>query len=113
MPKKKKKKSKKGSEDEEIRRIRLPREGEVLGIVVQMLGYDRLRVKCSDGKTRMCRIPGRMKKRVWMREGDVLLIVPWEFQSDERGDIVHRYTMAQVRWLEENGYLDWGEEEEF
>ena len=69
------------------RKIRLPGEGEVLGIVIQMLGYDRARVRCTDGKVRLCRIPGKMKKRIWIREGDAVLIAPWDFQ-DDRGDII-------------------------
>lgn len=86
------------------RKIRLPGEGEVLGIVVQMLGYDRARVRCTDGKVRLCRIPGKMKKRIWIREGDAVLVAPWDFQ-DDRGDIIWRYSKNEARWLEENGYL--------
>ena len=55
-------------------KVRVPRRNEVLGLVQQMLGTGRLRVKCLDGKIRMCRIPGRMRKRVWVREGDVVIV---------------------------------------
>jgi len=99
----KKKKRKKG-EEEEVK-LRLPGEGEVLGVIDEMLGYDRVRVKCADGYIRLCRIPGRMKKRVWMRVGDIVLVAPWEFQSDKRGDIIHRYTSSEVRELEKLGLL--------
>ncbi len=88
----------------EFRKVRTPREGEVLGVVVQMMGFDRLQVKCTDGKTRLCRIRGKMKKRVWIRTGDIVLVAPWDFQ-DERADIVWRYSKGQARWLEDNGYL--------
>ncbi len=88
----------------EFRKVRTPREGEILGVVVKMMGYDRLQVRNTDGKTRLCRIRGKMKKRVWIREGDIVLVAPWDFQ-DDRGDIVWRYSRGQARWLEENGYL--------
>ena len=88
----------------EFRKVRTPREGEILGVVVKMMGYDRLQVRNTDGKTRLCRIRGKMKKRVWIRENDIVLVAPWDFQ-DERGDIVWRYSRGQARWLEEKGYL--------
>ena len=43
-------------------RVRLPKGNEVFGIVEQRLGASRMRVKCLDGKTRICRIPGRLKR---------------------------------------------------
>jgi translation initiation factor 1A len=87
-------------------KVRLPREelGEIFGIVAHMLGANRVEVRSMDGKTRMGRIPGKMKKRVWLREGDVVVIVPWAFQ-DEKADIVWRYQGTQVEWLKKNGYL--------
>lgn len=31
-------------------------------MVEQILGHGKLRVRCADGKTRLTRIPGKMKK---------------------------------------------------
>ncbi|MGC9200504.1 MAG: translation initiation factor eIF-1A [Candidatus Aenigmatarchaeota archaeon] len=92
-------------EELEIARIRLPREGEVLGIVEAMVGGDRMKVSCDDGKERICRIPGKLRKRVWIREGDLVLILPWKIQGDKRGDVVFRYTPTQANWLKKNGYI--------
>lgn len=86
-------------------KVRVPRRNEILGLVQQMLGTGRLRVKCLDGKIRMCRIPGRMRKRVWVREGDVVIVELGDVQSDTKGDIKYRYTRDQVRWLERENYL--------
>jgi translation initiation factor 1A len=47
-----------------------------------------------------------MKRRVWIREGDVVLVSPWDFQTDTRGDIIWRYTRGQADWLRKNGYLN-------
>ncbi len=93
--------------DGEPLRVRTPRRnvGELFGIIIQMLGFDRVRVRCEDGNIRIGRIPGRMKKRVWMRVGDVVIVVPWEFQSDEKSDVVHRYRRNEVDWLEKRGIL--------
>jgi translation initiation factor 1A len=73
-------------------KVRLPQEelGEVFGITEHMLGANRVEVRSIDGKTRMGRIPGKMKKRVWLRAGDVVVLVPWAFQ-DDKADIVWRY----------------------
>ncbi len=91
--------------EEEIEDMVLPTEHDVLGVVTKMLGYDRLRVKCQDGHERLCRIRGKMKRRFWIRQGDTVLVSPWDFQSDTRGDIIWRYTKAQAAWLRENEYL--------
>ncbi len=84
---------------------RLPEEYEVLGVAEKLLGYDRILVRCLDGFTRLCRIRGKMKRRTWIRINDVVLVAPWDFQSEERGDITYRYRSNQVEWLRSNGYL--------
>jgi translation initiation factor 1A len=89
--------------NEEPERLRLPREGEVLCIVEQMLGFDRLRVRCKDGFVRNCRIPGKIRKRLWVREGDVVIVRPWKVQGNEKGDILYRYTRAQLDALRRKG----------
>jgi translation initiation factor 1A len=53
---------------------------------------------CADGKSRLGRIPGKLKKRMWIREGDLVIIKPWEFQ-DEKADIIWRYTKTQASYL--------------
>jgi translation initiation factor 1A len=91
--------------EEEIKDMVLPVANDVLGIAKKLLGFDRVSVKCQDGYERLCRIRGKMKRRFWVREGDVVLVSPWDFQSDKRGDIIWRYTRAQAEWLRKNGYL--------
>ncbi|MCJ7762935.1 translation initiation factor eIF-1A [Candidatus Bathyarchaeota archaeon] len=82
-----------------------PSQNDILGVVVKLLGCDRIMVKCQDGHERLGRIRGKMKRRVWIREGDVVLVSPWDFQSDTRGDVVWRYTHAQAETLRKKGYL--------
>lgn len=88
-----------------IQNMVLPATTDVLGVAVRMLGFDRIMVKCQDGHERLCRIRGKIKRRVWIREGDIVLVSPWDFQSDSRGDIIWRYTRGQVDWLRKKGYL--------
>jgi translation initiation factor 1A len=91
---------------EPVIRVRTPNrnEREVLGTVTNLLGGSRVTVQCMDSVTRMCRIRGKMKKRTWVREGDIVIVVPWDFQ-DEKGDIIWRYTGPQAEWLQKKGYL--------
>ncbi len=91
--------------EEELFRVRTPRDREVLGIVEQRVGGSRMLVKCFDGKPRNCRIPGRLKRKLWVREGDIVLVEPWELSGDEKGDIVFKYKPIQVEWLKRNNYL--------
>lgn len=92
----------------ELKEMVLPDEDQMLGIVTKMLGYDRMLVKCPDGQERICRIRGKMKRRMWIRVGDTVLVAPWEFQRETRGDILWRYRGSQVEWLRSNNYLKMG-----
>lgn len=83
----------------------LPSTNDVLGMAIKMLGADRIMVKCQDGKERLCRIRGKLKKRVWIREGDIVLVSPWDFQTENRGDIFWRYRKNQSDWLRSHNYL--------
>jgi translation initiation factor 1A len=94
------------SEEEMRERMVLPVANDVSGVATKMLGGERVMVKCQDGKERLCRIRGKMKRRAWVRRGDIVLVSPWDFQSDKRGDIIWRYTRAQASWLRDKGYLD-------
>jgi len=91
--------------ENEISRVKLPRGKQSIGILDQRLGGSRMRVKCFDGKTRICRIPGRLKRKLWLREGDYVLVEPWELGGDEKGDVLFKYRPAQIGWLKHKGYI--------
>ena len=82
----------------------MPGRGEILGKAIKLTGGDQVIVKCADGQTRMCRIRGKLKRRMWIREGDIVLVAPWDFDN-KRADILWRYIKAHEEWLEQNGYL--------
>jgi translation initiation factor 1A len=89
----------------ELSEMVLPSGTDVLGVATKLLGFDRVMVKCQDGHERLCRIRGKMKRRVWIRLGDVVLVSPWDFESDKRGDLIWRYTHAQAENLRRKGYI--------
>jgi translation initiation factor 1A len=105
MSRKKEEQKKKDQLQQDIYRVKLPRQNQTLGILEQRLGASMMRVRCLDSKTRICRIPGRLKRRLWVREGDVLLIEPWEFGGDKKGDVIFKYRPNQVNFLRLKGYL--------
>ena len=87
-----------------IQRARLPQGKEVIGIIEQRLGGNKMKVNCLDGKTRNSRVPGRLKRRLWLRPEDVVIVEPWEL-DDTKGDIIFKYKPNQIAWLRKNGYL--------
>ena len=105
MSKKKEEQARQEAIQNEIRRVKLPRGNQTLGILEQRLGGSRMRVRCLDGKNRICRIPGRLKRSLWVREGDVLLIEPWELGGDAKGDVIFKYKPIQANFLRKKGYL--------
>ena len=88
----------------EITRVRLPRGGEQMGEIEELLGASRFRVNCKDGKVRMCRIPGKFRRRIKIRVGDLVIIKPWDIESDSKGDIVWIYTITQANWVRSKGH---------
>ncbi len=84
--------------EEEIR-VRIPREGQILGVVESLLGTNKLRVRCQDEKVRLCRIPGKMRKRLWLNQGTVVLVEPRPIKGDMRADVVWKYRTAEVAVL--------------
>lgn len=86
-------------------RVKMPRGREVIGIIAQRVGAGRMQISCMDGKTRNCRVPGRLRRELWLREGDVVIVEPWEFDQDEKGDILFKYSKAAIEKLKEMGLL--------
>lgn len=77
-------------------RLRLPKKdkNEMFAIADRLMGGSRINVICEDGKSRLARIPGRMKRRQRVRAGDLVIIKPWDIQ-DEKADIIYRYRRTQ------------------
>ncbi|MBR9689809.1 MAG: translation initiation factor eIF-1A [Candidatus Altiarchaeota archaeon] len=80
-------------------RVRRPVTGELFAVVEQRLGYNKMYVRCQDNKIRIGRVPGKYSRRLWIREGDLVIIKLWEIEVDKKCDIIYRYTAAQKALL--------------
>ena len=87
-------------------RVKMPNKkvNEMFALADQILGGRRVSVLCADGETRMARIPGKMRRRQWVREGDLIIVWPWDFQ-DAKADVKHRYSKTQSMYLSRKGVL--------
>ena len=102
-----KNKSKKNSAPEKINiRVNLPYKpkGEMFAVAETFQGGSRLQLICEDGERRMGRIPGKLRRRMWVRENDLLIVVPWSFQ-DSKADVRFRYTPTQTANLKRRGKI--------
>ncbi|MFA5405787.1 MAG: translation initiation factor eIF-1A [Candidatus Nanoarchaeia archaeon] len=97
--------------EEGIVRVKLPGHGELIGVVEKLLGNARMFVRCIDGKQRNAQVPGGKRRRLYIREGDLVIIKPWEFEEDTKAYVVYKYSKTQVYWLRKKGYLAKLEEE--
>ncbi len=92
------------SDPNEVVKVRRPKRNEIYGHVVAMLGASRLKANCLDGKERIVRIPGKMKRQAWIKSGDIILLIPWEIDNN-KADVTWRFTRIQVEWLKRKGFL--------
>lgn len=88
-------------------RLKTPnkKELEMFGVVTQLMGVNNTSIMCEDGKERICRIPGKMFKHIWIKQGDLVIVKLWDFQPT-KGDVVWRYLGFQVNALEKRGLLN-------
>ena len=85
--------------------LQLKNDGTEYAQIVKMLGAGRVDAKCfSDGVVRQCTICGRMRKKVWISVGDIVLVSLRDFQ-DHKGDIVHKYAPDESRQLKAMGEI--------
>ena len=107
--KNKKSKGKKGNQRQNTEanlRVTLPYKpkGEMFAVAETFQGGSRLQLICEDGERRMGRIPGKLRRRMWVRENDLLIVVPWSFQ-DSKADVKFRYTPTQTSNLKRLGKI--------
>lgn len=61
-------------------------------------GAGHFRIICGDNTERMGVLRGSMRKRVWVRRGDIVLVTLREYE-DAKADIVHKYNSTEVTRL--------------
>ena len=80
-----------GKNDSEAKReITFKEDGQEYAQITRMLGNGRLEAFCFDGVNRLCHIRGKLRKRVWMGVGDIVLLGLRDFQ-DQKADIILKY----------------------
>ena len=72
--------------------------------VVKMLGNGRLEALCFDGEKRLAHIRGKLRKKVWINQGDIILLSLRDYQ-DEKGDVILKYNADEARSLKAYGEL--------
>jgi translation initiation factor 1A len=91
-------------------RVRMPKGKEVIGVIAQRVGAGRMNISCMDGKTRNCKVPGRLRRGMWLRENDVVIVEPWDY-DDDKGWIMFKYSKTAIDKLKRDGHLQTSSEE--
>mmetsp|Transcript_19318 Transcript_19318/g.21894 ORF Transcript_19318/g.21894 Transcript_19318/m.21894 type:complete len:162 (+) Transcript_19318:249-734(+) len=100
---KKFKRSKKQSEGTK-RELVFKTEDQEYAQVLKMLGNGRLEAFCFDGTKRMSLIRGKMRKKVWINQGDIILVSLRDYQ-DDKADVIYKYTPDECRQLKSLGEI--------
>ncbi|KAH6888111.1 hypothetical protein B0T10DRAFT_489560 [Thelonectria olida] len=90
--------------DDQRRELTFKEDGQEYAQVVKMLGNGRLEAMCFDGNKRLANIRGKMRKKVWINQGDIILLSLRDFQ-DDKGDVILKYTADEARTLKSYGEL--------
>jgi len=80
-------------------------EGQEYAKVTTLLGNRRVTLDCMDGKKRLGRIRGNMKKkRIFINKDDYVLVGLRDFQ-DEKADVLDKYTEQEIKKLIKAGEI--------
>mmetsp|Transcript_9206 Transcript_9206/g.55903 ORF Transcript_9206/g.55903 Transcript_9206/m.55903 type:complete len:141 (-) Transcript_9206:2753-3175(-) len=92
------------NDNEEKRELVFKEDGQEYAQVLKMLGNGRLSAQCVDGVQRLCHIRGKMRKKVWVNTGDIVLVGLRDFQ-DDKADVILKYLSDEARALKAYGEL--------
>ena len=94
----------KNENETEKRELVFKEEGQEYAQVLKMLGNGRLDALCFDGVKRLCHIRGKLRKKVWINTGDIILLGLRDYQ-DGKADVILKYTSDEARNLKAYGEL--------
>ncbi|GAA6059242.1 hypothetical protein JCM10212_006635 [Sporobolomyces blumeae] len=94
----------KNENDGDKRELVFKEEGQEYAQVLKMLGNGRVEAMCFDGEKRLAHIRGKMRKKVWINQGDIILLSLRDFQ-DDKADVIQKYTADEARNLKAYGEL--------
>ncbi|KNC87233.1 eukaryotic translation initiation factor 1A [Sphaeroforma arctica JP610] len=94
----------KNENEQQKRELIFKEDGQEYAQVVKMLGSGRLEAMCFDGTSRLCHIRGKLRKKVWIAQGDIILIGLRDYQ-DAKADVIVKYNADEARNLKAYGEL--------
>jgi translation initiation factor 1A len=94
----------KNENEDEKRELVFKEDGQEYAQVTKMLGNGRLEATCFDGVKRLCHIRGKLRKKVWINTGDIILIGLRDYQ-DTKADVIQKYSSDEARNLKAYGEL--------
>lgn len=74
-------------------------DGQEYASVTKIFGNGHVECTCHDNIVRLGTIRGKMRNRVWISLGDVVLCGLRDFQ-DEKVDIIHKYNSDEIHQLQ-------------
>jgi len=77
-------------------------DGQEYAQVTKMLGNGRLEAMCFDGVKRLCHIRGKLRKKVWINQSDIILVGLRDYQ-DAKADVIQKYSADEARNLKSYG----------
>jgi len=77
-------------------------DGQEYAQVTKMLGNGRLEAMCFDGVKRLCHIRGKLRKKVWINQSDIILVGLRDYQ-DAKADVILKYSADEARNLKSYG----------
>jgi len=77
-------------------------DGQEYAQVTKMLGNGRLEAMCFDGVKRLCHIRGKLRKKVWINQSDIVLVGLRDYQ-DAKADVILKYSADEARNLKSYG----------
>jgi len=88
----------KNENESEKRELVFKEHGQEYAQVLKLLGNGRLEAQCFDGIKRLCHIRGKLRKKVWINQGDIILIGLRDYQ-DSKADVIQKYNPDEARNL--------------
>lgn len=95
----------KGPQNNDTRELIFKEDEQTYGVITKLFGNSRLEVKCYDDVVRACKIAGKLRKRVWMGVGDLVLVSIRDFEPT-KGDVILKYTDEEAKLLKKYKEID-------
>ena len=79
-------------------------ESQEYALITKALGNCRFEVMCFDGKSRLATMCGKMRKRVFVNQGELVLVSLRDWQ-DSKCDIIDKYNQNDIQKLKQLKYI--------